>query len=237
MTAKLTSNFPQDTTAKGDFHVNFKEHGCKSRETRPSHAGGDRGCQRQNCGGLMPLIQPQNLCMALVVLFLMPASASAGDGDVPLQQSLTPGMRVRILAPDLSPSKLIGTVHQVSDNSVSLDVPGHNEPVSILREKIARLDVSEGPRSRGVDSAIGGVIGAGIGAAGCAAGNGSGQGHIVSTGAVAGVCALLGGGLGALIGAVIPPGEHWKEITAARYRFSFAPRLDHGADVALAWKF
>ena len=82
----------------------------------------------------MPLIQPQNLCMALVVLFLMPASASAGDGDVPLQQSLTPGMRVRILAPDLSPSKLIGTVHQVSDNSVSLDVPGHNEPVSILRE-------------------------------------------------------------------------------------------------------
>jgi hypothetical protein len=175
-------------------------------------------------------------CGALVMLSVAFASPSAADGDVQLQ-SLTPGMRVRILAPEVSPSKLIGTVHQVSDNSVSLDVPGRTEPVSILREKIARLDVSDGLRSRGVDSAIGAVIGAGVGAAGCAAGNGGGRGQIVSTGAFAGACALLGGGLGALIGAVIPPGEHWKEIAATRYRVSFAPRLDHGADLAVAWKF
>jgi hypothetical protein len=58
----------------------------------------------------------------------------------------------------------------------------------------------------------------------------------VSTGAFAGACALLGGGLGALIGAVIPPGEHWREISATRYRFRFAPRLDHGADLAVAWQ-
>jgi hypothetical protein len=177
------------------------------------------------------------LCGALLALFLTSTFASAADGDAPLQQSLTPGMRVRILAPDVTPNKVIGTVEKVSDDAVTLNVPGRNEPVSILREKIARLDVSDGPRSRGVDSAIGAVIGAGIGAAGCAAGNGSGQGHIVSTGAVAGICALFGGGLGALIGAVIPPGEHWKEIAATRYRVSFAPRLDHGADLAVAWKF
>jgi hypothetical protein len=178
-----------------------------------------------------------SLYLATAIVSLASISVFAADADVPQQQSLTPGMRVRILAPGLSPSKLIGTVDQVSDNAVTLNVPGRNEPVSVLREKIARLDVSEGPRSRGVDAAIGGVIGAGIGAAGCAAGNGSGQGHIVSTGAVAGVCALLGGGLGALIGALIPPGEHWKEISASRYRVSFAPRLDHGADLAVAWKF
>jgi hypothetical protein len=177
-----------------------------------------------------------SFCSALVLLIAV-TPTSAADGDAPPQQSLTPGMRVRILTPDLSPSKLIGTLDQVSDSSVTLNVPGRNEPVSILREKIARLDVSDGPRSRGVDSAIGAGIGAGIGAAGCAAGNGSGQGHIVSTGAVAGICALFGGGLGALIGAVIPPGEHWKEISTTRYRFSFAPRLDHGADLAVAWKF
>lgn len=173
---------------------------------------------------------------ALAMLSLVFISASAADGDT-LQQSLTPGVCVRILAPEVSPSKLIGTVHQVSDNSVSLDVPGRNEPVSILREKIARLDVSDGLRSRGVDAAIGAGIGAGIGAAGCAAGSGSGSGHIVSTGAVAGICAFFGGGLGALIGAVIPPGERWKEISATRYPFSFMPRLDHGADLAVAWKF
>lgn len=177
------------------------------------------------------------LCTAFVLLSLACTSVSAADGDVPLPQSLMPGMRVRILAPDASPRKIIGTVEQVSDDSVTLDVPGRNEPVSILREKIARLDVSGGPGSRGVGAAIGGVIGAGIGAAGCALSNGSGRGHIVSTGAVAGFCAVLGGGLGALIGVAIPPGERWKEISTSRYRFSFAPRLDHGLDLAAVWKF
>ena len=174
---------------------------------------------------------------ALVVLSLASASASATDGDATLQQSLTPGVRVRILAPNASPSKVIGTVHQVTDDIVTIDVPGRSEPVSILREKIARLDVSEGPRSRGVDAAIGAVIGAGFAAAGCAHENSSGQGHIVSTGGVAGVCALFGAGIGAGIGVAIPPGEHWKAISKGSYRIGLAPRLDHGLDLAAAWKF
>ena len=177
------------------------------------------------------------LYVALVLLFLMSASASAADGDVPQPPLLAPGMRVRILAPDVSSNKLIGTIDRVSDESVILDVPGRNEPVSILRRKIARLDVSEGPRSRGVDATIGGVIGAGIAAGGCALANGSGRGHIVSSGTVAGVCALFGSGIGAAIGAAIPPGERWKEMSATRYRISVLPRLDHGLDLAAAWKF
>jgi hypothetical protein len=179
-----------------------------------------------------------NFCSALVLLIAF-TSAIAADDDAPLQQSLTPGMRVRILAPGVAPNKVIGTVEKVSDDSVTLNVPGRDEPVSILREKIARLDVSDGPRSRGVDSAIGAGIGAAVGAAGCALGNGGGQNDVVriNTGAVAGVCAVFGAALGALIGAVIPPGEHWKAISATRYRFSFAPRLDHGADLAVAWRF
>src|ERR1700734_2407677 len=154
-----------------------------------------------------------SFCSALVLLISL--SAIAADGDSPLQQSLTPGMRVRILAPGVAPNKVIGTVEKVSDDSVTLNVPGRTEPVSILREKIAHLAVSEGPRSRGADSATG----AGVGE------SGGGKGHVVSPGRVAGICALFGGGLGALIGAVIPPGEHWKEIAATRYRVSFAPRL------------
>jgi hypothetical protein len=79
-----------------------------------------------------------HMCGALVMLSLAFASASAADGDAP-QQSLTPGMRVRILAPELSSGKLIGTVHQVSDSSVTLDVPGReasirrSAPASALR--------------------------------------------------------------------------------------------------------
>ena len=180
---------------------------------------------------------PNTLCVALVALFLASISAFAAEEDVPPLPPLTPGMRVRILAPELSPSKIVGTVNRLSDDSVTLDLPGRNEPVSILREKIARLDVSDGSRSRGVDAAIGGVIGAAIGAAGCAWANRSGQGHLVSTGEVAGVCALFASGIGAIIGVAIPPGERWKEMSVSRYRVSFAPRLDHGADLAVAWKF
>ena len=133
-----------------------------------------------------------SFCSALVLLIAF-TSAIAADGDAPLQRSLTPGMRVRILAPGVAPNKVIGTVEKVSDDSVTLNVPGRNEPVSILREKIARLDVSDGTRSRGVDSAIGAGVGAAVGAAGCALGNGSGQNDVVriSTGAVAGVCAVF----------------------------------------------
>src|ERR1700691_608853 len=90
-----------------------------------------------------------SFCSALVLLVSF--SAIAADGDSPLQQSLTPGMRVRILAPGVTPNKVIGTVEKVSDDSVTISVPGRTEAVSILREKIAQLDVSEGPRSRGVD--------------------------------------------------------------------------------------
>ena len=178
-----------------------------------------------------------SLYRAVVLLTLAFASASAAGEDAPLQQSLTPGMRVRILAPDIFPGKVIGTIYRVDDQSVTIDVPGRSEPVSVLREKIARLDVSEGPRSRGVDAAIGAGIGALIGAAGGALAGGSQNSHIVSNGEVAAVCAVLGAGLGALIGVAIPPGERWNQLAATRYRVSFVPRLDHGLDFAVAWTF
>jgi hypothetical protein len=180
-----------------------------------------------------------SFCSALVLLVAF-TSAIAADVDTPLQQSLTPGMRVRILAPGVAPNKVIGTVEKVSDDAVTLNIPGRSEPVSILREKIARLDVSEGPRSRGVDAAIGAGIGAGVGAiVGAVADSNQKKNQVVniSDGAVAGAGALFGALVGAVIGAAVPPGERWKEIAATRYRVSFAPRLDHGADLAVAWKF
>jgi hypothetical protein len=54
------------------------------------------------------------LCSSLVLLTLACTTACAADGDAPPQQSLTPGMRVRILAPDNSPGKVIGTISKLS---------------------------------------------------------------------------------------------------------------------------
>jgi hypothetical protein len=172
-------------------------------------------------------------CGGLALLSVACMSVSVAGEEASMQQSLTPGMRVRILAPDVFAGKVVGTIKVVDDTSVSIDVKGRAEPVAVAREKIVRLDVSTGPRSRWVDAAIG----AGIGAVGGAVAGGSQDSHVVSNGEVAAVCALLGAGLGALIGAAIPPGEHWSEMMASRYRLSFAPRLDHGLGLAVAWGF
>jgi hypothetical protein len=178
-------------------------------------------------------------CIALAMLTLACAPAPAAGEGAPPQDSLTPGMRVRIQVQDGSPREIIGTVKSLDVRSVAVEVPGRAEPVSLLREKITRLDVSEGSRSRGIDAAIGAAIGAAVGGAGGALADsgGSHHSHYVGSGEVAAVGALLGAGIGALLGVAIPPGERWKESAAARYRVGFAPQLDHGLKIALALSF
>jgi hypothetical protein len=170
--------------------------------------------------------------LALACLF---ASVPAAGEDAPLDLSLAPGMRVRVLAPDVSRSKVVGTITMVDEQSVTIDVPGRSEPLSVLREKIARLDVSAGRRSRWVDAAIGAGIGAAATALACSAGET--KHSIVNNTDVTAGCALVGALLGVAIGAAIPPGEHWNEMSATRYRIGFAPRLDHGLNLAVAWSF
>jgi hypothetical protein len=173
--------------------------------------------------------------LALLTLACLFVSGSAAGEEAPLDLSLTPGMRVRILTPGISPSKVVGTINSVDDQSVTIDVPGRAEPVSVPREKIARVDVSSGRRSRWVDAAIGAGIAAAGGALACSA---SETKHsIVNNSDVTAGCALVGALLGAGIGAVIPPGERWNEMPATRYRVGFAPRPDHGVDLAVAWRF
>lgn len=174
-------------------------------------------------------------CVPVFMILSLASVCAAGDEAAPV--SLSPGMRVRVLAPDVLAGRVAGTIEQVSSDSMTIGVPGRTAPVSVSRDKILRLDVSDGPRSRGIDALIGAGIGAGVGAAGGALSSSGGRGHIVSGGAVAGVCALLGAGVGALIGVAIPPGERWSNMSPSRYRVSFAPRLDHGLEVAAAWHF
>lgn len=173
--------------------------------------------------------------LALLTLACLFASASAAGEDAPLDLSPTPGMRVRVLAPDLSPSKVVGTVTRVDDQSVTIEVPGRSEPVSVLREKIARLDVSAGRRSRWVGAAIGGAIGIAGTALACRAHETNNS--FVPNREVTGACAAVGAAVGAFVGAIIPPGEHWNAMPETRYRVGLAPRPDHGLDLAIAWKF
>jgi hypothetical protein len=134
-----------------------------------------------------------SLCdaLALLVLACLFSSVSAAGEDAPPDFSLTPGMRVRVFAPDISSRKAVGTINRVDDKSVTTDVPSRSEPVSVLREKIARLDVSTGRRSRLVDAAIGAGIGAAGSALACSASE-TKHSYVVSNTAVTAGCAVVG---------------------------------------------
>ena len=163
------------------------------------------------------------------------ASVPAAGEDAPLDLSLSPGMRVRVLAPGISPNKVVGTISMVDDQSVTINVPGRPEPILVLREQIARLDVSAGRLSRWLDAAIGAGIGAAGSALACSA-NETKHSIVNNTDVTVG-CALAGALLGLGIGAAISPGEKWNEMPATHYRIGFAPRLDHGLNFAVAWNF
>jgi hypothetical protein len=163
------------------------------------------------------------------------ASAAAAGEDVSTTQALAAGQRVRIVSADISPNQVVGTIVRVDDKSLTLGVPGRAGPVTVERDRISRLEVSMGLRSRWTDAVIGGLIGGAGLALACSAG--TRKNSIVGSSGVAGTCGAVGLSVGALVGAAIPPGERWSEVAATRYRVGFVPRPDHGAGLMVAWGF
>ena len=101
--------------------------------------------------GLHRLIRSQPLVCALTlvgILFTQLASAQ----DAPAPASLAPGMRVRLVAPDVLAGKIVGTLQLIDEESVTVQIEGRSEPLSVRRDKIDRLDVSAGRRSRCSDA-------------------------------------------------------------------------------------
>ncbi len=194
---------------------------------------------RQIANALRAVDGGANSAAAIVMLtcVLMVRPAAAQDASDP--QSLVPGLRVRIAAPDVAPGKVVGTIDKVDKDSVTIDVPGRQQPIDVPRDKIMNVDVSEGPRSRWVDVGIGAGAGAAAGAVTCVVANDKSRSGFVniSDGVAAGVCGLLGAALGAVIGAAIPPGERWRPMAASGYRISLVPRLDHELGFAVSMAF
>jgi hypothetical protein len=169
---------------------------------------------------------------AAAACLLVAADAFAGaDATTP---SLEPGTRVRVEAPGLARSRVVGTVRSLDGESLEFVADGSHEPVRIARERISRLESSHGHGSRLVDALIGGLAGGAVGAlVGKASTSKSGY---MESAAEAGA-AILGALLGTTIGAVSPPGERWQDVPASRYRVSLAPRLDGQIGVKFAVAF
>lgn len=151
--------------------------------------------------------------LALATGTVRAAEAVSPDGPVP-------GQRVRIQAPEVSHDTLVGTVSAVDADFITIAVAGRATPLSVPRTRIVKLEVSEGPRSRGTHA----LIGAGIGlAVGALIGSTQNAAYIHS-GGVAAVGGIVGAGIGALIGVAIPPGDRWAVVPNSHLQVGFAPR-------------
>ena len=177
--------------------------------------------------------KPAPVLAAALVLSAFSFTALADDAtQIP---SIAVGTRVKVSAPEISTTPVIGTVRALDAKSLTVDVSGRTEPLAVPRDRIRRLEVSTGRRSRWTGALIGGLLGA---AAGAALGNStaSKNAYDVKSADQAGG-AVLGLLVGAGIGALIPPGERWQDVSSSRYRVSFAPRVDRTPGIAFALSF
>jgi len=165
-------------------------------------------------------------CTGALVL-VMAVGATGAAQEMP---SLREGARVRLLARDLYPEPLIGTVVEIDDETLSLRLGDRETPALVPREAITRLEVSAGRKSRGRGALFGAVIGGLVGAIALAATPEPSCGPNpwscigVSKGEAAPAVIGLGAGVGALVGLAITPGEKWTVVPSARVAISPAHR-------------
>ena len=174
----------------------------------------------------------------LAYLTVMSTIASADD--------LAVQTRVRLIL-KRGTKPLIGSL--VASDADALTVSsGKGEPRRVPLDEIIRLDVSQRRSRRG----RGALIGLGAGALGGfiwgAASNPDGCQPSPSNPCWFGtepwysdtesglMGAVLLGGLGALVGTAVAPGERWERLSDPRVRVSVAP-LPHGGAVALTLRF
>lgn len=157
------------------------------------------------------------------------ASVSLEAQDAP---SLQPGARVRVFAPSLPTSGLVGTVVGLSRETLTLEAA--KAPVSFVlaRSELTRIEVSTGQRTHvRRDMGIGLLIGATGGAiAGRASGDDKGSWFGMTSWEKARIGAVVFGVAGALAGALVAGNtstEEWKLVPLrSGSRVSLAPRSD-----------
>ena len=179
----------------------------------------------------------RSLAMAVFVLNVAGAGgppASAGEGE-----PTADGRRVRISAPGFAKKPIIGTLIAIDGTRVTVQRAKESERVAIPRDAVARFEISRKNSRKGTGAGIGALTGAGFGAAiGFAAGEECGAPDASSTGlwpsrrlsilcfsrgeSAAGV-GLAGAVLGAIVGAIVAPGEKWETANPDSLKVSVTP--------------
>ena len=170
---------------------------------------------------------------SLAALCGLPAWADEG--------SQTPGgKRVRITAPGFASRPVVGNLIAIEATKVTVQPAGSSETVAILRNAVTQFEISSKRSQKGRGAAIGALVGAGVGAAfGFAAGDDCGPPDerrldcILPQKTVALGGGIIGGGLGAIIGLIVAPGEQWETADPAGLEITVTPVMGRGGGLGL----
>jgi hypothetical protein len=173
--------------------------------------------------------------VSLSILVALPSREVLAAEPPPLE----PGRLVRIWTDGLSKPEFEGIVVSLDDSTITLEVARRHTRTTVLRDRIAALDVSAGARSGGRQALAGTLVGA---LAGACTGLvvGSDDHGLFSPnlqGPMAAVFGSLGALVGLLVGAALPAGQKWKKVPAERFKLSLSlPRGGGvGASVSLGF--
>jgi hypothetical protein len=153
--------------------------------------------------------------------------ASATSSRIAAQEivRLEPGQRVRVTAPTISSTQIVGAFAHMAADTLVVETDGR--AWHFPRASLTRVDVNRGQKSNaGRGALFGFLIGAGIGAV--ALGSSSLCAETLEV--PAGRCALIGAGgggvggllLGTIAGALIKT-DRWQEVPVDRLRVSLIP--------------
>lgn len=175
---------------------------------------------------------------------LVAALAVVPSGNLLAQQNspVVTGDRVRVSAPSVSEDPLVGTVLVMDSDSCVIDVEGRYKPVAVPLTSLESVEVYRGQRSFAAQGAAGGAIGGGIIGVGLAikvchdwdACRWDNENKTLLVTVVAGVGgAVLGAGLGALVGAFSKT-DSWEELPLDEIRVGPAPIVGDGFAVSVS---
>jgi len=162
-------------------------------------------------------------------------------------EELGTGARVRVILKGIGTKPIVGSLVASDAEALTLRT-GKGEPRRVLVADVRRLEVSRRPGRRGRGALIGLAVGAVGGfiwgsssnSDGCQPSPGNpcwfGTEPLFSDSESGAMGAVLFSGVGALVGAIVAPGEKWEHLSDPRVRVSVAPAR-RGAAVALSLRF
>ena len=158
-----------------------------------------------------------------ILFLLMLAYSLESVAQEPVQ--IVPGERVRVLAPGISPDRVVGTVVSLDADTLMLKDGGQIAPSKIPLTSVTRLDVSRGHKSgAGKGALIGAIVGAAGGTVlGIVFYNHPGDEGKQSSPliVVPALASLVGAGLGAIIGLPFKT-ERWKKVPLEQVRIGIS---------------